>query len=80
VATSHLLTAVAGVVIGASLREDAEPVFSAIAGGAAVGSALACAWAVRQDTPQWDKAMGLGAAYGATVGAGLLVLEMTGVR
>jgi hypothetical protein len=76
---SHVAAATLGTLVGTSLRAQTEPAIDAIGGGAAVGSALACAWALRQERPRWDVAMGWGAALGATGGAGLLILEMTGL-
>jgi len=76
---SPLLSTLVAAVTGAALNDAAQAIYASVGGGAAVGSALACAREIRHDEPHWDQAMGTGAAFGAVAGAGLLVAQMVGI-
>lgn len=65
----------AGVLLVSVVQEAAEPIITLIGGTAALGSALACVHQWAKNEPRWDQAMGTGAALGALVGTGLLLLD-----
>jgi hypothetical protein len=71
---SHLASAAAGAIAGATLSESVDPLFKAVGGGAGCGTALMCAWEMRRDEPDWERAAGRGAAFGGIAG-GLLLLH-----
>ncbi len=71
---SHVTAALVGAAAGATLSDSVEPLFRAIGGGAGCGTALMCAWEMGRQDPQWERAAGRGAAYGAVAG-GLLLLH-----
>jgi hypothetical protein len=71
---SHLAATAAGVIAGATLSESIDPLFRAIGGGAGCGTALMCAWEMRRDDPNWERAAGRGAVFGGVAG-GLLLLH-----
>jgi hypothetical protein len=54
-----------------------QPLFAALGGGAAVGSALAIALEMKSDEPKWDRAAAYGSVGGALVGALLLMVDMS---
>ena len=56
--------------------ESAQPLFTTIGGGAAVGSVLAVAWALQHDACHLDRAAAYGSVGGALFGAALLAMDI----
>jgi len=66
-----LISIIAGVIADA-----AEPVFTFVGGGAAVGAALFCAFAFSfTEQPDYGQATGQGSVAGALVGAAVLLTD-----
>jgi acetylornithine/succinyldiaminopimelate/putrescine aminotransferase len=65
------------ILIAGIVADAAEPVFTFVGGGSAIGIALQSAreWG-RDPDPNWGRAAGIGAIWGAFVGSALLILDM----
>lgn len=63
-------------VVGGAVAETAEPVFTFVGGGAAVGASLFCAFAFSfAEEPHYERITGQGSVAGAFVGATLLLVD-----
>jgi acetylornithine/succinyldiaminopimelate/putrescine aminotransferase len=65
------------VVVAGIVADAAEPVFTFVGGGSAVGVALRSAreWG-READPDWGRAAGIGAIWGAFFGSGILFVDV----
>ena len=59
-----------------SAVEGAEPLLTALGGGAGVGSVLGVAWAMHKGYSQWERSAAYGSVGGALVGAALLLVDI----
>jgi hypothetical protein len=63
-------------LVGGVVADTAEPVFTFVGGGAAVGASLFCAFAFSfTDEPHYGRVTGEGTVAGALVGAALLLVD-----
>jgi hypothetical protein len=58
------------------ITETVQPLFAALGGGAAVGSALGLAWAMHRGDAHWEKAAAYGSVGGALFGALLITGDL----
>lgn len=69
------LAALLAALLASRLRDATEPVFYFVAGTASLAAAAASVRELAKDDPDWGGAIGQGSAYGALVGAALLILN-----
>jgi hypothetical protein len=64
------------VVVAGIVADAAEPVFTFVGGGSAVGIAVQSAWVWgTASEPDWGRAAGVGAIWGALFGAAILIAD-----